>query len=148
MNRLDFEALRDLPGKTITGPIKLVQKQATHPLLSAERIPIHNSQNMTIWVSVNYNPETGAKGINVTLDGEGPICRLDVDGSRHGDAGRSHKHSVQDENSVRRSLRDGVVPRPELSGKSLRQAFRDFCADANITHNGSFDSPDDGDDDA
>lgn len=146
MNRRDFETLRDLPGKTIPGPIKLSQKQATHPLLTADRIPIQNSQGVSVWMNINFNPETGAKGINVTLDGEGPICRLDVDGSCHGNAGRSHKHSVQDENSVRRSLRDGVVPRPELSGKSLREVFEDFCIAAHIVHEGAFDAPDEADD--
>jgi hypothetical protein len=148
MNRRDFESLRDLPGKTISGPIKLSQKHATHPLLTADRVPIHNSQGISVWVSINFNPETGAKGINVTLAGEGPICRLDVDGSHHEGAGRSHKHSVQDERSVRRSLRDGVVPRPELSNKPLRLIFADFCATANIVHTGSFEAPDEEGNDA
>lgn len=142
MNRLDFETLRDLPGKTISGTIKLSQKQATQPLLTADRIPIQNSQGVTVWMNINFNPETGAKGVNVTLVGEGPICRLDVDGSCHGDAGRSHKHSVQDDASVRRSLRDGVVPRADLSGKRLSEVFEDFCAAASIVHNGSFEDPD------
>jgi hypothetical protein len=141
MNRLDFETLRDLPGKTIGVPIRLSQKQATQPLLTADRIPIENSQGATLWMNINYNPETGAKGINVTLVGEGPICRLDVDGSVHGDAGRSHKHSVQDEASVRRGLREGVVPRPDLSGKTIREVFEGFCAAARITHTGEFQDP-------
>lgn len=94
-------------------------------------------------MNINFNPETGAKGINVTLVGEGPICRLDVDGPRHGDAGRSHKHSVQDESSVRRGLRDGVLARADLSGKSLQEIFEDFCVAANIVHEGLFEAPDD-----
>ncbi|MBK9753971.1 MAG: hypothetical protein IPO88_10770 [Nannocystis sp.] len=148
MNRRDFESLRALPGKTISGPIRLSQKQATHPLLTADRIPIENDQGITVWMNINYNPETGTKGINVTLAGEGPICRLDVDGAPHGDAGRSHKHAVLDEQSVRRGLRDGVRPRPDLSGKSLRQVFAEFCATANITHHGVFEAPDERGDDA
>jgi hypothetical protein len=142
MNRRDFESLRDLPEKTISGLVRLSQKQATQPLLTADRIPIENTQGVSVWMNINYNPETGAKGINVTVAGEGPICRLDVDGSRHGDAGRSHKHAVQDENSVRRNLRDGVVPRPDLAGKRLRDVFVDFCSASKITHHGSFEDPD------
>lgn len=142
MNRRDFEALRDLPGKIISVDIRLAQKQSTHPLLTADRIPIQNNQGVTLWMNINFNPETGAKGLNVTLAGEGPICRLDVDGSCHGDAGRSHKHSVQDENSIRRGLREGVIPRADLSGKSLKEIFSDFCAAANIIHYGSFEEPD------
>jgi hypothetical protein len=143
MNRLDFEILRNLPGKRIRGLIRLSRKQATHPLLTADRIAIENNQGVSLWMNINYNPETGAKGINVTLVGEGPICRLDVDGSRHGDSGRSHKHSVQDESSVRRSLRDGVIARADLDGKRLREVFDDFCAAAHIIHEGQFEDPDD-----
>ena len=145
MNRRDFEALRDLPGKTIVGDIRLTQKQATQPLITADHISIQNDQGVLILMNINYNPETGTKGINVTLAGEGPICRLDVDGSNHGNSGRSHKHSVQDENSVRRSLREGVVARPDLSGMSLRQVFNDFCLAAIIAHNGMFYAPDEDD---
>lgn len=59
MNRRDFESLRALPGKTISGPIRLSQKQATHPLLTADRIPIENDQGIAVWMNINYNPETG-----------------------------------------------------------------------------------------
>lgn len=92
-------------------------------------------------MNVNYNPETGAKCINVTLNGRGPICRLDVDGSCHGDAGRSHKHSVQDARSIDRNLRDNVQPRRELSGKTIREVFDDFCELAHITHHGTLEVP-------
>lgn len=142
MNRLDFQALRDLPDKTIRGPIRLTPKQATLPLLTADRIPIENSAGFSILMNINFNPETGSKGINVTLVGEGPICRLDVDGTNHGGVGRSHKHSVRDEHSVRRSLRDGVAPRGDLSGKSLREVFDDFCERAHISFEGDFDAVD------
>ena len=146
MNRHDFEALRGLPGKVIEGDIKLAQKQATHPLLTADRIAIANDRGVPIWMNINFNPQTGAKGINVTAVGEGPICRLDVDGPCHGAAGRSHKHAVTDADSVRRDLRDGVAARPELSGKPLREVFEEFCRAAQITHRGRFESPEAGDD--
>lgn len=136
MDRLEFEALRELSDKAIRGSIRLIQKQATRPLQTAERIRIENSFGYSLLMNINYNPETGSKGINVTLAGEGAICRLDVDGTNHGAAGRSHKHSVQDEQSVRRSLRDGVVPRSDLNGKSLRDVFRDFCERARIRFEG------------
>lgn len=139
MNRLEFEALRDLPGKVIRDSVRLTQKQAFRPLMTAERIPIENSAGYPLVVNINFNPETGSKGINVTLIGEGPICRLDVDGTSHGTAGRSHKHSVQDEHSIRRSLRDAVIPRSDLSGKSLREVFGDFCDKAQISFTGDLD---------
>ncbi len=141
MNNPDFRALRDLSGKSIDVDIKLVEKAATHPLLTASRIPITNPSGVNIVMNVNYNLETGAKTINVTLIGEGPICRLDVDGACHGSAGRSHKHSVQDDHSVARNLRDGVQTRADLSGKTIQDVFADFCAAANINHNGTFEVP-------
>lgn len=136
MNRRDFEALRDLPGKRIDGAIRLVQKQVTHPLCSADRIPIANDLGASIVMNVNLNPKSGAKGINVTLVGEGPICRLDVDGTNHGDSGRSHKHAVQDEASIRRCLREGTIARGELSGQSLQEVLVVFCREAHIVWTG------------
>ncbi len=144
MNRRDFKHLRDLSGKTISAAIKLTPKQACRPLLTTDRIAIENAGGARLWMNINYNPETGTKGVNVTHEGEGPICRLDVDGTQHGPAGRSHKHSVQNENSVNENLRDGVVARADLSGKTLREVFDDFCSAANITFTGTFDAPDEG----
>jgi hypothetical protein len=136
MNRLEFEALRDLPDKVIRDSIRLTQKLASRPLLTAEKIPIENTAGYPLVMNIHFNPETDYKGINVTLSGEGPICRLDVDGTNHGAAGRSHKHSVQDEQSIRRNLRDGVIPRKDLSGKSLSDVVCDFFERAQIRFEG------------
>jgi len=141
VNRHDFEVLRDLPGKRIDVPIRLAQKQATQPIWSADRIPIVNDADVLILMNINFNPETGAKGINVTLVGEGPICRLDVDGARHGDAGRSHKHAVQDEQSIRQRLCDGVLARAELSGRTLSEVLATFCDEARIALTGPVELP-------
>jgi hypothetical protein len=147
MNRDRFEQLRDLPGKRIAGPITFSKKQATQPMLHADNISIDNSLGAPLKMNINYNPETGAKGINVVHVGEGPICRLDVDGAEHRDRGRSHKHRVEGDTSVRRHLADGVVARPELAGKPLREVFAIFCQQANITFEGEFAAPDGGDGD-
>lgn len=141
MNTIDFDALRDLPKKTIAVDLQLAEKAGTSPLLTASRIPIVNSAGENIVLNVNYNPETDTKGINVTLVGVGPICRLDVDGTCHGNAGRSHKHAVQDERSINRKLRDGVTSRSDLAGKGLQEVFDDFCTTAKITHNGKLELP-------
>ncbi len=78
-------------------------------------------------MSINFNPETGAKAINVTLVGEGPICRPDVDGSPHGSAGRSHKHSVQNDASVQ--LQDAIsLYGVELVGGALDKRIDDTQA--------------------
>lgn len=141
MKKDQFDKLRNLPGKKIAGPVNFSKKQATQPLLHAEGIDIKNDLGAPLKMNINFNPETGAKGINVVHVGEGPICRLDVDGAEHHDKGRSHKHDVQDDNSVRRHLAHGVTTRPEMSGKLLRDIFDTFCQQANIAFEGEFNAP-------
>jgi hypothetical protein len=112
------------------------------PVLVADGIRILNSANCELYLNINYNPESGSKTFNVALAGQGPICRLDVDGPPHAPAGRTHKHAVRDENSIRQKLRNGVRDLPELSGRSVRDLFRWFCDAANIEHVGELEAPD------
>lgn len=142
MNRNEFELLRDLPGKVIRGDIKFSRKQALAPLLVAEDLVIENAQGVELRLAVHANPATGAKTVNVHVPGIGAICRLDVDGTAHGAAGRSHKHSLQTDRCPDRNLPDGVVARPELAGQPPRAVFGEFCQMAHITHDGTFHDPD------
>lgn len=141
MIRAQFEVLRDLPGKMVRGDVKFSRKQALSPLVVAEDLVIENSGGVELRMSVHANPVTGAKTVNVHVPGVGPICRLDVDGTVHGAAGRSHKHSLQGERCPDRNLPDGVVSRPDLSGLSVKEVFEKFCEMANITHEGNFVEP-------
>lgn len=43
MNRNEFEALRNLPGKTITVDIRFESTQATRPNLTFEKVVVENS---------------------------------------------------------------------------------------------------------
>lgn len=142
MNRADFEAVRDVPGKEIHADIRFGKRAATAPLLAAENIAIANPQGIDLRMNISFNPETGSKTFNVVVAGMGPICRLDVDGPAHRPAGRSHKHSVQGPRCPDRNLPAGIVDRPDLSGKSLRDLFDAFCAMAQIKHHGTFAAPD------
>ena len=142
MNRAEFEALRDVPGKVITGDIKFPKRQATMPALMAENIAIENSAGVELRLNIMFNPEIGSKTFNVHVPGVGPICRLDVDGTVHRPAGRSHKHSVANPRCPDRNLPDGVVDRADLSGKTLRELFDTFCQMAQIRHDGAFVAPD------
>jgi len=142
MNRAEFEMLRDLPGKVIRGDIKFSRKQALAQRLVAEDLVSENTAGVELRMAVHSNPATTAKTINVHVPGTGPICRLDIDGTVHGAAGRSHKHSLQTGRCPDRNLPDGVVARPELAGKSPREVFESFCELAGIVHDGSFHEPD------
>jgi len=140
MNRTDFEALRDLPGKRISQEVRFVRRQALRPAMEAE-VTIENDLGIDLRMNIHFNPETGSKTVNVYVPGTGPICRLDVDGTRHGDAGRSHKHALKTERCPDRNLPDDVVTRPDLSGRSLQEVFADFCRTANIAFEGKFFPP-------
>lgn len=142
MNRTEFEALRDLPGKRIREDIRFSQRRATQPSIVAEDIRIENDAGADLRLMISYNPEVGSTTINVHVPGTGPICRLDIDGHRHGSAGRCHKHSVQGERCPDRNLPDGTLDRSDLSGSSVREIFTDFCARAQIVHEGAFEPPD------
>lgn len=136
MNRQEFEAVRDIPGKVIRGDIRFAQRQATAPALVAENVVIENDAGVELRLNINLNPKVGSKTFNVVVQGLGPICRLDVDGTVHRPAGRSHKHSLQTERCPDRNLSDGVVDRAELSGKSVAELFDVFCQMAQISHQG------------
>jgi len=142
MDRTMFEALRDLPEKSISADIRFARRQALAPLLVAEGIRIENSGDVELVLTVSYNPRVGSKTFNVHTPGLGPICRLDVDGPAHRPAGRSHKHSLQRERCPDRNLPDGVIDRPDLAGKTLREVFVEFCRMAKITHHGAIEAPD------
>lgn len=141
MNRTEFEAIRDVPGKVIRCDIKFTRRQATSPALTAEGIEIENAAGIELRLNITYNPLVGSKTFNVHVPGIGPICRLDVDGTAHRPAGRSHKHSLQSDRCPDRNLPDNVRDRGDLSGQSLADLFAVFCHMAQIAHEGTFESP-------
>jgi len=135
MERTEFEALRDLPGKEIKQAVRFRRTAPLRPNVVADEIEIVNSAGTELRLTVHYNPERGSKTFNVHVPGVGPICRLDVDGPAHRPAGGSHKHSCQ--GPADPNLRDGVVDRPDLSGKTLTELFTTFCQMAKIDFTGS-----------
>ena len=144
MNLTEFEALRDVPDKVIKGDIRFTKRQATAPVMVAEGIPIENGHGTDLRLNITYNPEVGSKTFNVHVPGLGPICRLDIDGTNHRDAGRSHKHALRGERCPDRNLPDNVVARSDMSGRSVKEAFDEFCKLGQITLKGTFFAPDEG----
>jgi hypothetical protein len=140
MNRTEFEALRDLDGKILRGDIRFSRSRATSPLLVAE-IAIENPQNRDMRMVLHYNTETDSKTINVVVTGLGPICRLDIGGTEHGEVGRHHKHSLQTERCPSQNLRHADA-RDDLAGRTFRDVFDDFCEQARIEHRGTMFEPD------
>jgi hypothetical protein len=67
MDRTTFEALRDLPGKTISGDIRFVRRAALAPVVVAEGIRIDNTGGVELMLTVSYNERVGSKTINVQV---------------------------------------------------------------------------------
>ena len=135
-----------LPDKAIRQDIRFTRPRATAPVVVAEGIVIENGLGVELRMNISFNPEIGAKTINVVEAGVGPICRLDVDGPAHRPAGRGHKHSMQTSDCQRadRNLRDGVMDRPDLLGRPLRDVLDEFCRISNIQLGGHVEIPEQG----
>jgi len=142
VDRTQFEALRDLPGKVIRGDMRFAKGRATAPVLTIDGVVIENQGGIDLRLNISFNPVTGAKSFNVHVPGLGPICRLDVDGPAHRPAGRSHKHALTSERCPDRNLPDRVADRPDLSGRSLADLFAEFCSMGGIEHQGTLIGPD------
>lgn len=141
MDRNAFEKLRDLPGKTLAGDVRFKANRNTAPLFTVEKLRIENSAGVDAFLNITWNPRRGSSHFNVSVAGIGPVCRLDVDGPPHRPAGGTHKHSLQTDACPDRSLPDGVVDRPDLAGKPLRELFDIFCKMAHIEFSGTFEAP-------
>ncbi len=136
MTRDEFERLRDLPGKVIVGDIRLASQRDLSTLLVADKIKIDNADDVDARLTMDFNPETGAKCINVHVSGVGPICRLEVDSRAHKPHGRSHKHALDTSECPSENLKRKVIDFGQLSGKDIREVFGEFCKMAKIQHNG------------
>lgn len=127
MDRDEFKHLRDLPGKSISGPIRLYGRQGHAPELCATDIVINNDAGADLLMDVSYNPETDKKTVNVRERGAGPICRLDVDGPPHKQASGCHKHSLQKPDCPKSNLPLEVQDRADLVGKSVQEVLDEMC---------------------
>jgi len=70
----------------------------------------------------------------------GPICRVDVRGSPHKQAGRTHKHDLHQPGEPRNNLPTAHA-RPDLEALTPQQVWTHLCTRANIQHTGTFADP-------
>lgn len=140
MNRQEFEQLRDLPGKRITADIVFSSHSKAGPNRVFEQVQVENSLELDVVLNGTYKPDIPSITFNFVIRGVGPICRIDVNGTIHGAAGRTHKHDLQRDSDPRTNLPD-VVPRPDLVGKSPREVWEILCKQAGMIHTGNFVDP-------
>ena len=143
MNRAEFERLRSLPDKRITADIWFEASRETSPLLTFQNVAVENSMGLDVLVNGSYNPLIPSLVINFTVRRVGPICRLCVNKHHHGNAGRTHKHELQQPSDSLNNLPQ-AIGRAELVSRPLPEIWRILCRQANIVHTGRFEIPDRG----
>ena len=140
VNRQEFENLRDLRGKRIVGDIVWDSPRDGKPNLVFDQIPVENSAGWDVILNGTYKPGIPALTFNFVLRGSGPICRIDVNGTIHGAAGRTHKHDLRRDDDPRKNLLT-AVPGPDLDNKSVVEVWNSLCVAANIEHVGTLRDP-------
>jgi hypothetical protein len=143
MTRGDFIQLRDLPDKRIREDILFLEGPDSRPNRVFSNVQIENSLGVDVRLNGTYKPGVPALSLNVTVRGVGPICRLEVNGTVHGPAGRTHKHDLRTERCPRRNL-PHAEPREDLTELSPAEVWEVLCREANIVHLGRFVDPEGG----
>lgn len=136
----EFHQLRNLPGKIIAADIEFKAGKDFRPNQTFEGINILNSLGWEVTLNGTYKPDIPAVTFNFSIRGIGPICRVDVNGTTHGAAGRTHKHDLRRDEDPRRNL-PSATARPDLVGKTPREVWEDLCQRAGIQHTGRFIDP-------
>jgi len=141
VDRREFQQLRNALDKEIDVDIEFVKdKNLDQNVVVFEGASLRNSFGFEIVVNGWYNHKTRHTKYNFVLQGVGPICRVEVNGPVHGDAGRTHKHELQTESDPRRDL-PNAIPRLDLVDCGPRELWEDLCKRAHIDHTGRFVDP-------
>jgi hypothetical protein len=137
MNQLEFQALRDLRGKRITGDILFLRTIGSGPNLVFDNVRIENTENFEVVLNGTLKPNIPSLTFNFVLRGVGPICRLDVNGTIHDPVGRTHKHKLINESDPRKNL-PTAFKRSDIDSTNfdVKKVWSQLCAQANIQHDG------------
>jgi hypothetical protein len=141
MDRIEFEELRDLSDKTIVSDIEFLPSKSVSTTLTFE-VPVSNSTGYDLILNGSYMPDIPKLKLNFSIKGIGPICRIEVNGPLHRDAGRTHKHELHHESCPRQNLPNAIArPDLDLSRLSPKDIWSLLCEEANIVHVGVFKEP-------
>jgi hypothetical protein len=139
LTRQEFTSLRDC-AKTITDDI-FFKASEIRDILELNELVVENEFGLELVLTGSYTPAIPTVTFNFSI-GREPICRVEVNGNVHRDAGRTHKHELRNENCSRQNLPTAFA-RPELENKSTKEIWKKLCEMANITHTGDFFAPED-----
>lgn len=140
VNRREFELLRDLPDKLITEDIRFAVSRATEPNLTFSGVTLENSAGWTVRLNGTYKPDIPSLTFNFAIPDVGPICRVDINGTIHKPVGRTHKHSIRNDDDPRKNLPSADAI-PDFENLTPHEAWELVCANARILHTGTFFDP-------
>jgi hypothetical protein len=140
MDRQAFEELRRLPDKVIRSDIRFAPERGFGGNSVFRDVTVENRLDWDVVLNGTFKPLLGAITFNFVVRGVGPICRVDVNGTIHREAGRTHKHELKQKEDPYRNL-PFALPRPDLVGRSAREVWTTLCHDASIHHEGNFFDP-------
>lgn len=139
MNKLEFDLLVRA-AKEINSDIKYVKDTNNSSSLVCKDIIVENDLGYQLKIDAYFKPEIGTVKFNFSIKGKGPVCRLCINGSNHGEVGRNHKHELTEESDCSYNL-PFAIRRDDLVNKSVKEIFDILCRNANIKFNGTFSSP-------
>lgn len=141
MDRTQFTALRDLPGKRIDQDLVYDEDPAHAPLMRLRPVEVFNTGGVKVRLVGSYHPTLDRIGFTFHCkEAGGPICRVDVRGPNHKQAGRTHKHDLHRESDPANDLPTAVA-RPDLEALAIVAVWQDLCTRAQILHTGAFVDP-------
>ncbi|MDA1190121.1 MAG: hypothetical protein O3A46_00380 [Candidatus Poribacteria bacterium] len=140
MNRQEFVASRDLPGKVIRGDIRFEPEESDENVFRFRGIPVENALDWDVTVHGRFHAIRRSVTFVFVESKTGAICRLDVNSKVHRKVGQTHKHDLRYENDPSVNLPTAVA-RPDLHGKRVGEIWTILCEQAKITHEGRFIDP-------
>jgi len=144
VSTLTLDQYRDFQsdhGKKIAKGIAFTTKPNHESYLTSGRLPVVCGLAIDCYLEIQINLDSNAKSFTLVSKGEGPICRLCVDGDPHYPCGRSHKHRLSTPECPKQNLPNDVEDLPHLAGKGIHELFESFCKMTRICHAGSFAPP-------
>ncbi len=142
MNRSEFIELRDLPDKIIHSDLEFTPSKFSSVSLVCEQIEVTNSLGYDLVLNGTFVPTIPSIKFNFAIKGIGAICRIEVNGKIHREAGRTHKHDLKNENCPRKNLPFAEARSDlDLSKQTPADIWQKICEESGIVHTGTFRSP-------
>lgn len=141
MDKDEFELLRELDGKVIHANIEFRADSKTMPNLIFDQIVVENAMGYDLLLNGNYRPAIPSVTFNFVIKGQGPICRLDVNGTIHKESGRNHKHELQKSGDSNTNLPFAVKRDDLATCSTVKEIWETLCQEARISHSGEFIEP-------